>query len=143
MSEAWRNLEGRREYIRRNAENSTRLATAHGRFQTTGWGEIEFEQCFVFGLTFIEKPSMSYGYSIADDDVEPVLTRFPRSAGFVSRWKMNEKGFYVGAWCAVVVEDQSTLVATTEDDPNYLLDHDYRFEGIAMKDVPAYLGEGA
>ena len=142
MTSAWQNLEGRREYLRQHSENSTRLATAHARFQTTGWGEVEFENCFIFGVTFVDQPSVSFGYSL-QEGLDPVPSRFPRAFGFVSQWKLNDKGFYVGAWCAVAVDDRSSFIGTTEPDPDYVLEHDFRFEGIAMKDVPAHLGEGA
>jgi hypothetical protein len=128
-----------RSFVARTAENSTRFAQAFTKFETNGWGEVAFEECFVFGLTFIEEPFVSYGCSVDGDTL--VDSRFPRTSGGAYRWQQNNKGFYLGAWCYVTVETQSAFVLTDEVEPNYDLTHHFMFSGMAMKDLPAYLAE--
>jgi hypothetical protein len=124
---------------RRHLENSARIASAYGFFSTTGWGEFAFEDCHIFGLTFIEEPSVAYGYSLDGDSL--VDLRFPRAWGMVYRWKQDQRGYYVGAWVAIVVDTLSpaTIADVPEDDPGYSLDHSFTFAGIALKDLPTHV----
>lgn len=121
---------------RRHLENSARLAEAYGFFDTSGWGEFAFETCHKFGLTFIEEPVIAYGYSLDGDAL--VDLRFPRAWGMVYKWKQDVRGYYVGAWVAIVVDTLSpaTIAAVPEDDPGYDLNHTFTFTGIALKDLP-------
>lgn len=139
-SGVWLNLESQRADTRRNNENSTRDANAYARFTTTGWGEIAFEECFEFGLTFIEEPYVACSMSLQDGD-KLIEGRFPRASGGVYRWKKNHRGYYVGAWLFVTVETSSPNIYTSELDPGYELDHSFIFAGMAMKDLPDYLAE--
>lgn len=132
--DAWVNLEAHREYLRRTSENATRQAAAYATFESTGWGEVSFETLCEFGLSFIEVPAVSYAYVCVDDQIVP--TRYPRSFGGVERWQRNSKGFYVGANCFAIVETQSSFLPTTiMTDPNYVITHHFKFEGIAIKDI--------
>lgn len=141
--DAWRHMDQVRASIDRTKENSARLATAHTMYSSTGWGEFIFPDQFVFGTRFVSMPFMAYGFSMDDTGPDIVDTRFPRANGFVYRWQLDNKGFYVGAYLAVTVFDQSPLISTTVGThPNYVLDHHYSFFGIAMKMVPDYLVQG-
>jgi hypothetical protein len=137
MTDPWLGLQQHREYLRRNAENSTRHGYAYAKFDSTGWGEFAFPDCFEFGLTYTEEPYVSYSYSLDGDSL--VDTRFPRSMGGVYRWKLNNRGFFVGAWCFVCVDSRSPFIATSEREPNYALRHYFSFAGMAMKDLPDHL----
>lgn len=139
----WEELEGRREYLKRNAENETRSAYAYARYRTTGWGETTFDGCFEFGLTFIEEPFVNYGMALSDDgpDLDGKATRYPRAWGGVYRWKKNTNGFYTGAWMFTIVETQSYYIPTALTDPNYIIDHSFTFYGKATKYMPDYLAE--
>lgn len=139
MPSTWDNLEDHRRHLLQTQENSTRLAQAFAHFTTTGWGEWTMQNVARFDCTFIEKPTVAHGIAIEGQDL--VATRFPRAWGGVYKWQINNKGFYVGAWCFFVVETQSLLIDTFELEPNYTLTHFFHFTGLATKDVPAHLME--
>jgi hypothetical protein len=130
-----------RALVSQTRENSTRFAQAFGSFDTTGWGEVAFEDCFEFGLTFIEEPFPAYSFSVElEENDDPLVdTRFPRCSGGIWKWKRNKRGFYVGAWCLVTVESQSAFITTAEPEPDYPLRHFFTFSGKAMKDLPSHL----
>jgi len=128
-----RGLQQQRAFVTQTRENSTRFAQTFGRFTTTGWGEVAFEDMFDFGLSFIEEPFVAYSSSIDSDAL--IDTRFPRATGGVYRWKQDKRGFYVGAWCYTTIETKSPNIATTEAEPNYSLVHYYSFSGKAIKDL--------
>lgn len=130
-------MEHRRQRIQQVDENSARLAKAFAMYDSTGWGEFTVPTVFDFGLTFVEEPSVSYGYALDGDTL--VDTRFPRCWGGVYKWKLDIKGFYTGAWVFFIVETQSSFIDTGEADPNYDINHYFTFEGVAYKDLPAYL----
>jgi hypothetical protein len=139
-NDAWAGLQQNREYLRRNAENATRHGYAYGKFNSTGWGEFAFPDCFEFGLTYTEEPYVAHSYSL--DGATLVNTRFPRAFGGVYAWKQNNRGFYVGAWCFAVVDTRSPYIRTTvTKDPGYTLTHYFNFAGMAMKDLPDHLAE--
>jgi len=144
--EPWRDIERHRGWINQNAENTGRLAQAYAVFETTGWGETAFEDCFDFRLTFVEVPVVAYGSrlisasALPDDNEDEKLvdTRFPRCSGMVYEYRQNSQGFYVGAWCLATVDTRSPYITTTiTDDPNYTIEHWFTFTGIALKDLPA------
>lgn len=135
----WQSFEQQRWTVEQHKENRARYASAYCRFNSTGWGEIAFPKCFEFGLTFTERPYVSYACSLDGDQL--VDTRFPRSQGGVYKWKQDSRGFYTGAWCYAVVETQSPYIPTTEAEPKYSLEHDYTFNGLAFKALPDYLAE--
>jgi hypothetical protein len=122
-------------------ENSARLAVASGRFTSTGQGSVEFEKRVDFGLTFIERPFVSYGTVIDLDELGDLLdvpggdsVPMPLVAGFVTSWDQDDRGFYVGAWCGARVYFAPTdLVAY---DINPVIEHHFTFQAIALKDVP-------
>ena len=130
-----------RSLIAQTRENSTRFGEAFAFFDTTGWGETAFEECYVFDMTFIQPPFVSYSFSVElEENDDPLVDgRFPRCSGGIYKWKRDKRGFYVGAWCLVTVETQSPFILTTEVEPNYPLRHYFRFCGKAMKDLPAHL----
>ena len=142
----FRDMERRRGWVNQNAENSGRLAHAYAVFETTGWGEAAFEDCFEFRLTFVEVPVVSYGSRIISasnlpvDNEDDVLvdTRFPRCSGMVYQYKQDNRGFFTGAWCLATVDTRSPYVPTTvTEDPGYAIEHWFTFSGIALKDLPA------
>lgn len=131
--DAFEDRNARRESIR---ENTSRHAWTMAHVTTTGWGEVRIADRIDFGMTFIEKPLVTYGYAVDDDTL--VETRFPRSFGFVARWDTNKRGHYTGCWVALVVDTQSAFLSTdVTEEPNYALDHYFVFMGIGMKNVPA------
>lgn len=130
----------RRENTRvQNSENSSRLAYSFGEFQTTGWGETVFTTRIDFGLAYIYKPTMSYGYDCSAREASLTASRFPRAGGFVTRWDIDTRGFYRGCWVGCWVEDKSPNITAVLPDPNYSLNHYFTFLGVAMKDIPAGL----
>jgi len=136
-------MEARRAEVNRHGENSPRLAQAWATFRTVGWGEKAFNNCYEFDLTFAERPFVSYGNVVITNrlqDVDEVLidTRFPRCWGGVYQWKQNAHGFYTGAWCYTVVESASPFIATTYEEPEYVIQHHFTFAGIGIKDLPDY-----
>jgi len=136
---AWQQLQGHREYLRSNAENQTRGAYAYGKFKSTGWGEIAFDKAFMFGLTFLDEPFVQYGFSLNEEDTPLVDTRFPRVSGGVCRWVQDKRGYYVGAFCFCTVDTRSFMISTSEEEPNYSIDHYFTFNGLAKKDLSEHL----
>lgn len=134
-------LEQRRGQLDAIRENTARLATAQMTFATHGWGEFKLPEVAYFGVTFIERPLVSYGVSVDGDALVP--TRFPRVTAGVYKWLQDVKGFYTGAWVFFVVDTQSLFIPTTvTTDPGYDLIHDFQFTGIAAKILPAHLLDG-
>jgi hypothetical protein len=122
----------------RHKENASRLAHSFGEFETTGWGEFRFETAIMFESPYVERPSVSYGWSLIEDEGEKIRdTRFPRCSGGVVMWDVNDRGLYRGAWVLVTVEDRSALIAPTvpDPDPDYTIIHDFTFLGVMMKDI--------
>jgi hypothetical protein len=132
----WGHIVRREGEGRQHLENTARLAEAYGFFETTGWGEFAVEACHKFGLTFVEEPVVAYGYSIDEDEL--IELRYPRSFGFVYRWKQDTRGYYVGAWVAFVVDTLSPalIAGVPTEDPMYNLHHTFTFSGVALKDLP-------
>jgi hypothetical protein len=132
-------LEMRRRRVSQDQENSARLAQTFAFYTTTGWGEFKDPEVINFDCTFIHEPYIAHGYSTNGDKL--VLTRYPRAWGFVFQWKQDNRGYYVGAWVATVVETQAFDIPTTELDPGYSIDHSFTFTGIAIKDLQVELME--
>lgn len=133
-------MEQARAELARHRENSARLALAFAKFESTGQGTVEFEERVDFGLTFIEKPYITYACEIdldelanqvgSTEDETPVL---PLVSGYVTEWDIDDRGFYTGAWMAAVVFDPSGVLPT---DVQIVIDHHFTFTAIAIKDVP-------
>lgn len=83
------------------AENKARPAWAYGSATTTGVGSKLFARRINFGVTFYEKPMMSYGYEIVDADTDATVQ--PQCTGFVYDWVQDERGNYIGAYVGVNV----------------------------------------
>ena len=139
-------LENRRGDVERHRENSGRLAQVVARYHSSGQGSIEFTHRVDFGLTFITKPMMQYGSEIDLDDLDERLDLdynknqsppVPLTAGYVTSWDRNSRGYYVGAFVGARVyyppEDLIPRDFTVE------VIHHYRFTTVAMKDVPVDL----
>lgn len=147
-------LEQRRAQLQQVAENSARYASSYVTFTTTGWGEFLSPECQYFTTTFVERPSVSHGFSVDGDKL--IEGRFPRVTAGVHKWLQDENGFYTGAWLFFVVETMGLqwqdiyVMPTAADgkvgtvhmktpippDPNYTLIHDFTFTGVAMKSLP-------
>lgn len=118
-------------------ENATRLAWAYGECTTHGMGEHLPEDRIPFDTVFIEKPFMSWGFALADEE-QLVEGRFPRAQVFVRDWDTDRLGNYTGCWLGVTVDTCSPHNPTPPvDDPGYDLEFFLTFAGIAMKPVPA------
>ena len=68
----------RERFQKTTRDNSAKLAIYSDEVTTTGWGEVDLEDCIVFDSTFIERPTVSYGCSIVDED-EAELARVERA----------------------------------------------------------------
>lgn len=139
----------REAWVRQVQENSARLALSSAPVETTGWGPKVIKKMIDFGATYTEQPTCHHGYALSDDeDDEAVLVdgRWPRAMGFVRAWESFEQNgtrFYTGAYVAVIVDTIGPTdgVPIPFDDPGYVLEHTFLFTGIAMKEVPAFLGD--
>lgn len=120
----------REQFQRTVRDNSAKLAIYSDEVTTSGWGEVDLEDCIVFDSTFIERPTVSYGCAV--DEVELIDGEYPRPFGFVRDWKQDQNGFYRGAWVSVVI-DGSPYIAPSS--PGYDLVHSFVFTGIALKPI--------
>lgn len=145
--------EAHRAKVEQTRENSARLAQAYITITTTGDGEFQIPDAALFGCTFTEQPIVATGFSL--DGLQLAEGHFPRCHAFVRSWVQDDRGFYLGAFIALVVET-SLIVAGAPDPaptadsnantgvvdpiiPVYVIDHDLTFTGIALKDLPDYL----
>lgn len=137
-------LERRRAADARHHENRARLAHAWARFETEGVGSAQFEDEIEFGLTFLDRPYVSTGASVDLDalaetlalDEEDLEIPLPTVSAYVVEWSRDERGFYTGCWCAAVV----TLPgATLPEGGQLIIEHNFTFSGVALKDVPVDL----
>ena len=131
-------LERRRAADARHHENRARLAMAYARFDSEGSGSMEFEDGVDFGLTFIEQPYVTTGHVIDLDELaealgldEGVTPPIPQVSSYVTEWQIDDRGFYVGAWCAAVVSDMALPEGVTVS-----IQHHFTFSAVAIKDVP-------
>lgn len=134
-------LDRRREEAARHWENSARMAQAYAVFETTGQGTQQFEDRIDFGLTFIEKPVVSYASSIDVEALADLLgiedeteTPLPNTSGFVTHWDQDERDFYVGCWVAVRVNFPFYDYVDPELQPD--VEHHFTFSAVGMKDIP-------
>lgn len=122
-------------------ENTARLASAYSHYRSTGQGSIEFARRTDFGLTFIEKPFVSYCAVVDLDDLAELLdidggedTPMPLVSGMVTEFDIDERGFYIGAWTGARVyfpiTDGVALDAAVK------VEHHFTFQAVAIKDVP-------
>lgn len=124
----------------RHRENKGRRAGVFANFTSTGQGVVEFEDVVAFGLTYIQKPWVSYGASIDVDSIRDQLEldendsipALPISMGYVTEWDMDTKGNYVGAWVAVSIFYPSGY-SSEIDVP---IEHFFSFDAIGLKDIP-------
>lgn len=141
-------MDRRREDELRDRENSARLAQAYATFQSKGLGTYEMKRRVRFGLSFLQRPYMSYGsYAdmqdnrdayIPDNDLledEPEF-QLPVCSGFVTEWDLDERGLWVGAWIAVKVYLHPDEWPDPETAPKPEIEHHFTFSGLAMKDFP-------
>lgn len=134
-------LDRRREREQQTRENSARLAQAYAVFRTTGQGTQQWSERVDFGLTFIEKPVISYASSVDIDELADLMgledtlsVPLPTCAGFVVTWDQDERDFYTGCWVAVRVAFPSLDFV----DPTLMpeVEHHFTFAAIGMKDIP-------
>lgn len=109
--------------------NSAKMAWHSVEVSSTGWGESDIADCVVFDSLFIERPTVTHGYSLDQDDL--VDGSYPRAVGFVRDWKLDTSGFWRGAWVSVCVDGGS------EDGKpvGYALTHSFVFSGMAIKAI--------
>lgn len=127
-------LEQHRGRLEQTKENSARLARSHGTWESVGSGELIVPDAFVFGITFIEEPSVEYGASLPDIDgqsQEMLPGSVPRCSGGVYRWVRDSNGFYTGANVFFCVDFGYGGTPQT-----YTVHHSQVFTGLALKDLP-------
>lgn len=125
---------------RRHAENKGRLAGVYAQFTTTGGGVVEIEDAIDFGLTYIEKPWLSYGHEIDPHDVRDALDldeddpipALPSVTCYVTDWEQDENDCYTGAWIAIAVYLPPGIEAAVE----VPIMHYVSFHATAIKTMP-------
>lgn len=142
---------GRIEQVR---ENTARTAESYATFVTQGLGQFVLADAAIFGCTFIDRPAVAYGCSLSEDaDGSDVLTpiegNVPRGSGLVVKWIKDANNYYTGAYVVLVIDapdapvqeagSTTTPVIEPISAPSYVLEHDFTFTGIAIKDVPESL----
>ena len=108
------------------AGNSAKLAFNSAEVSSSGWGEVDIEECIVFDSVFTERPTVGYGYSVDEDAL--IDGQYPRAIGFVRDWKLDKNGFWRGAWVSLCV-DMGRLEPVGG---GYDLIHSFVFSGIAL-----------
>lgn len=106
-------LEGRRRQLARQRENTSRSASLTVEFDTDGSGQSLGEP-FSFGLTFLERPSMTFGVALAEGvslDIETQV--FPRATCGVASWTTDRRGCYLGAQLFFCCDVGAGVPATT------------------------------
>ena len=137
-------MERRDSERERHKENAARLAFSFFSFDSTGSGSVEWADRVDFGATFVEKPYVAYGAELNLDHLAELLgldsgvddvPDLPISTGFVTEWDQDERGFYLGCWCAVSVSVAASELPVTSFALMEMAHH-FTFSGIAIKDVP-------
>lgn len=123
----------------RHRENRARLAHASARFDTSGQGTVEFDECIDFGLTFTERPFIQTGWQIDLDQARDAFglgpnedVKLPQVTGYVTDWDKTDRDHYVGCWVAVSV----LFSVEYPVDAQVKIFHDFTFAAIALKDIP-------
>lgn len=131
--------ERHRAALERNLENKSRMAFSSHRFDVTGTGFTEFPDSAQFGLAYVSQPYVAIGYVIDSDEIRRVFSLgdddplpIPAITAAVTDWDLNERGFYVGAWCACNVSWPDTPPPELE---NFTFQVDFTWRGIGIKDV--------
>lgn len=127
-------IDRRREEVARDRENSARLAHSYATFVTTGIGSIQYAKRVKFGLTFIERPIVSYAAQFDIDELADLLDienaddiDLPMCSGFVVNWEQDERDFYTGCWVAVRIDADPVPME---------IEHHFTFAAIGLKDIP-------
>lgn len=129
-------IEQHRGRVEQTRENSARYAQSYATYTTTGVGEHQFDEPNLFGCTFTDQPIVAYGFSLDGSQyVEGVP--LPRCVGGVREWVRDARGFYVGAYVYLAVD----TLPTDQEVPEYVIDHDFTFTAVALKDLPEHLLE--
>ena len=113
----------RRAFIGAVGENSGGPAYLALQFATYGSGEVRHPELLHFGLGFVKRPAVSYGFSLRMSRLPE--RGFPRCGGGIWKWRKNLLGLYVGAYAFVTVECDAELGVT----------HSFGFSGMALKSV--------
>lgn len=133
---------------RRDAENTSRLAFCMGTFITTGWGEYQMPEAFIFDCLFVGRPYVFTGWCLGETSLlatPQVLlpTRYPRVSAGVVEWHYEVRNselsnLYSSAHLAFTVETRSPEDVTNQDPniPTYTLTHFFMFAGIGLKRLP-------
>jgi hypothetical protein len=138
-------LDARRERTQQDHENSSRLAQSYAEITTEGAGTTHIEKRIDFGLTFIEKPAVTYACEIdldkladAEDIADSGDVELPTCTGFVIDWDRDERDFYLGAWVSITVYFPSSISGSGATLPAGVPEiiHHFTFAAVAMKDLP-------
>ncbi len=129
-------LEARRAQLEAQRENSARRAQCSLTYTTTGTGEIMLTTPLRFTMRFTEEPCFTYGM-VLDADTDLVKGHFPRASGGVHDW-LTDSDLYVGAYLFFTV-DTIGPGEVLGNEPNYKIHHHLRWDGMAIKDLPAHL----
>ena len=130
--------------LARHRENKGRQAGVFASYETTGYGAVEFEDPVEFGLTFIQRPWMSFGCEIEPDHIRDLLELadgdelpcMPQVTGYVTAWDLDDARNYVGAWVAVTVTWPTDTVPAIPIDAQIDVTHFFTFSAIGLKTIP-------
>lgn len=118
--------------------NGAQQQSAGTTFATTGNGTFNMPDAFMFGYSFINQPTMTYGCEL--DNYDPDSDIAIISQGYTWGWIQDDQNLYVGAYIGVRIFDgPATALAT----------HHFHFRELALKDplsspaVPAGFSVGS
>lgn len=143
MAEFYEEDEYHRQELDRHRENRARLAQAYADFTTNGQGSIEFGKRIDFGLTFIERPYVSYGAEldiealedlVGKDSEDNLVPPLPLTMGYVTEWDRDDRDFYIGCWVAARINFPVTPYVDVKVAVPVV--HHFTFAAIAYKDIP-------
>lgn len=128
-------LDRRREQTSRHRENSGRLAQAYASWTSTGGGLLEYEERIDFGVIFTERPFISHACVVDTAALKELIGRvaMPHVTAYVTEWDTDEKDLYTGCWVAVRVD--FALADMLDYYTQVVVDHDFTFTGVAIKDL--------
>lgn len=130
-------LEARRAYLAAQQENTGRTARVATTWTTVGSGEAVTTKAFDFGIRFIEEPCFTAGMAL-DETTRLQSGYYPRVNAGVYEWKKDNHDYYTGALIFFTIDTYGAGSISGEQ-PNYVIHHHLRFEGKALKDIPAHL----